>query len=400
MANETQIGLLELQKRIKESIKGTFVDCVWVRGEISEVKEHPSGHCYLTLIEKSEDGNGIQAKVSAVIWSSSYRMLKPYFESTAGQPLAVGMNLLVKVQVQYSEIYGLSLIICDIDPAFTVGEWEMLRQKTIARLRADGMFDMQATLFLPTLPRRFAVISSESAAGYRDFMRHLHENEYGYKFETTLFSAPMQGNEAPQGIIAALDEIAIQADRYDAVLILRGGGGAMDLVCFDDYDLAVNVAQFPMPVLTGIGHDHDYHVIDMVAHTNVKTPTALADYIIDIFAQEEYRIGSMALRLQMALKGRWQSMYDTLDRYLMRVRSAVSLRFLMENKKLDQIEFRVAAVDPHQVLLKGFALAFKQGRKVGSVEDLCPNDVVTLMLRDGIAECIVKSKNKTEDEAV
>jgi exodeoxyribonuclease VII large subunit len=272
--------LYQLQSDISEVLAEAFTDSIWVRSEVSECSVNRSGHCYLTLVEKEEESGRLLAKCSAVIWAQTYRILSAHFRSVTGSDIVAGMNVLLKVQVNYNELYGLSLNVRDIDPSFTVGNLELERQKTIAHLSEQGMMELNSSLELPTLPRRLAVISAESAAGYRDFIQHLHGNAYGFAFATTLFSAPMQGVEAPAGIIAALDTIAQRTAEFDAVLILRGGGSVMDLVCFDDYDLALNVAQFPLPVLTGIGHDKDYHVIDMVACHNLKTPTALADFLL------------------------------------------------------------------------------------------------------------------------
>ena len=321
METKKPIGLLALQEQVKEALEERFFESVWLQAEISELKQNPSGHCYLTLVEKDPRSNALLAKASAVVWASTWRMVKPYFESQAGRALAPGMSVLVRVQVSYSALYGFSLVIYDIDPSFTVGELELARQRTIARLEAEGMFGMNAALPLPPLPRRLAVISSATAAGYRDFLRHLSENEYGFRFLTRLFPAVMQGAEAPASIIAALDAVAAevesaagsQAAPFDAVLILRGGGGAMDLVCFDDYDLAVNVAQFPLPVLTAIGHDHDFHVVDMVAHTHVKTPTALADWLIDRFSAEEWQVESLLQRLHLAVRSKAEAQRGVLE---------------------------------------------------------------------------------------
>ena len=296
--------LYQLQSDISEVLAEAFTDSLWVRSEVSECSVNRSGHCYLTLVEKEEKSGRLLAKCSAVIWAQTYRILSAHFRSVTGSDIVAGMNILVKVQVNYSELYGLSLNIRDIDPSFTVGNLELERQRTIARLSEEGMMDINSSLELPALPRSLAVISAETAAGYRDFMEHLHGNQYGFTFATTLFPAPMQGAEAPSGIIAALDTIAQRIDEFDAVLILRGGGSVMDLVCFDDYELALNVAQFPLPVLTGIGHDKDYHVIDMVAWHNLKTPTALADFFIEMFVHEEQAVAALISRLKLALKSK------------------------------------------------------------------------------------------------
>lgn len=394
MTTEKQMGLLELQNVIKERVEGTFGERIWVRAEISELHNHSSGHCYITLIEKDLEKHSILAKVPAIIWSSSYRVLRPYFETTTGSPLAVGMNVLVKVQVVYSQLYSLSLIIYDIDPSFTMGELEIARQKTIKRLQDEGMFDMNSGLDLPQLPRRFAVISGKGAAGYRDFFRHLHENEYGFKFSTTLFEAPMQGEDSPKGIIAALESVAKQMEEFDAVLILRGGGGAMDLICFDDYDLAVNVAQFPLPVLTGIGHDHDYHVIDMVAHTNVKTPTALADYIIDLFSGEDYRLSALASRLSLAITGKYAKEESIFASFISRLSLAVAEKYSKELNKIDLLEQRVVKGNPLSILESGYCLVEKGGKKVDSIDPLSPGDTIRIRMKGGAAECVIKETIK------
>lgn len=390
MSDEEHISLLQLLEEVRDSLQESFYESVWVRAEISELKQNRSGHCYLTLVEKDRDSDLLLAKVQAIVWASTYRTLKPYFFSATGSDLAVGMNVLVKVQVQYSELYGLSLIVYDIDPSFTVGELELARRKTIEQLKADGMFDMNSTLQMPALPRRLAVITSETAAGYRDFMRQLHENEYGFSFSTELFPALMQGADAPASIIRALEGVSQRLDDFDAVLIMRGGGGAMDLVCFDDYDLAVNVAQFPLPVLAGIGHDHDYHVIDMVANVSVKTPTALADYIVDLFAQEGCRVDSAARRLHLALKGKFSRELALVDNRVTAMRQAVQVRCLKESGRLDIYQGRISAADPQAVLSKGYAIAVKDGRKVDSVKSLEEGDLVKVMLKDGTFEADVR----------
>lgn len=391
METKRPVGLLALQEQIKEALEGTFFETVWVQAEISELKQHPSGHCYLTLVEKDARSNTLLARASAVIWASTWRMVKPYFAAQTGRALAVGMSVLVRVQVSYSTVYGLSLVVFDIDPSFTVGELELARQRTIARLEAEGMFDMNAQLPLPALPRRLAVISSATAAGYRDFMHHLEDNEYGFHFYTRLFPALMQGAEAPASMIAALDAIAVEADAFDAVLILRGGGGAMDLVCFDDYDLAVNVAQFPLPVLTGIGHDHDYHIIDRVAHTYVKTPTALADWLVERFAGEAWQLDSLVQRLHLAVHSKALRQQSVLDAFVQRLAHAVADRHAGALHALDLLEHRLDAVNPQRALERGFLLALKNGRRTDTAAAFTPGDRLTLLFRDGSVEAEVSA---------
>jgi exodeoxyribonuclease VII large subunit len=292
------IDLFELQSRLKQGIESLFPKRLWIKAEVSAVKARSGGHCYLELSQS--DSSGLVAKSSAIIWSSKYRFIAPYFESVTGSPLQEGMVILAEVQVNYSQLYGLSLIINDIDPEFSLGVKELERQKTIERLQKEGLMDLQKGLQLPLLPYNIAVISAEDAAGYRDFVRHLAENPYGFVLNCTLFPALMQGADCPQSIIAALDSVMETDAEWDAVLILRGGGAKLDLACFDDYDLAAVIAQYPFPVLTAIGHDQDFHVCDMVAHEFVKTPTALADFLLGMYEAEDERISSLQTRMRLA----------------------------------------------------------------------------------------------------
>ena len=395
MEEKNPIGLLALQEQVKRHLEDHFFESVWLQAEISELKQNPSGHCYLTLVEKDPRSNALLARASAVVWASTWRMVKPYFEAQTGRTLAPGLSVLVRVQVSYSVLYGLSLVIYDIDPSFTVGELELARQRTIARLEAEGMFDMNAQLSLPLLPRRLAVVSSPTAAGWRDFRRQLEGNEYGFRFQLQLFPAVMQGDAAPESIIGALDQIAAEADSFDAVLILRGGGGAMDLVCFDDYELAVNVAQFPLPVLTGIGHDHDFHIVDMVAHTHVKTPTALADWLLDRFSGEAWRLDTLVQRLHLAVRTHAAAQLGALEALKIRLVHAVLDRHADALHALDLLERRVEAADPRLALDRGFLIALKDGHRTDRAAAFAPGDRLTLLFRDGSVEAEV-SKVKPE----
>ncbi|MFW5822157.1 MAG: exodeoxyribonuclease VII large subunit [Tangfeifania sp.] len=276
---EQKLTLFELSQQIKNALDETFHGAVWVVAEISEMKENRSGHCYLELIEKKEDI--IIARARATIWSYTYRMLKPYFETSTGQLFTQGLKILVQVQVEYHPAYGLSLNIKDIDPAYTVGDLALQRKEIIERLQREGVFDMNKELVLPLVPQKIAVISSKTAAGYQDFMNQLETNPLGVRFYTHLFEAYMQGAEAVPSIISALERIFQYEDFFDAVAIIRGGGATADLSCFDNYELAFNVTQFPLPVITGIGHEKDDTITDMVAHTRMKTPTAVAEFFIN-----------------------------------------------------------------------------------------------------------------------
>ena len=270
--------LSQLNESIKDTLSDAFPTKVWVVAEVSEMKENRSGHCYLELIEK--EGNEILARSRATIWSYTFRMLKPYFETSTGQQFSQGIKILVQVTVEYHPAYGLSLNVKDIDPIYTVGDMALQRKEIINRLQTEGVFEMNKELDLPLVPQKIAIISSATAAGFQDFMNQLDTNEFGFKFYTKLFEATMQGTETVPSVINALERIFQYDDFFDAVVIIRGGGASADLSSFDNYDLAFNVTQFSLPVITGIGHEKDDTIIDLVAHTRMKTPTAVAEFLI------------------------------------------------------------------------------------------------------------------------
>jgi exodeoxyribonuclease VII large subunit len=285
-----KLSLTELQLIIRDSLYMALPDMYWVIAEISEIKENNAGHCYLELIEKHPDEENVRARAKAIIWSKRYRFLKSFFENITGETLREGLNILVKIKVEYHEIYGLSLVITDIDPAFTIGEMALKRQLVIKRLEQDGVFSMNKEIQIPIVPQRIAVISSKNAAGYSDFINQLTGNSFGYVFYTALIESAMQGIETESGIIGALDRIAIIAELFDVVVIIRGGGSQTDLSWFDSYNIAYHITQFPLPVITGIGHEKDMSVADLVANTSLKTPTAVADFLIDCVYKAESHI--------------------------------------------------------------------------------------------------------------
>ena len=391
MAESHYIDLLDLQTLLREDLEEAFPSLLWVRAEISSVKARRGSHCYLELSQSDEDGT-LLAKVKAIIWAGKYAALSAYFASVAGGEMQEGMTLLFQVRVNYSELYGLSLIVNDIDASVMLGAQEEARQKTLARLQKEGRFETQKALALPALPYRIAVISAEDAAGYRDFMRHLHENEYGFVFETVLFPALMQGPQAPASMIAALSEAAGSSSvaaascsspapdatpapdaphspaPFDLVVILRGGGSKLDLACFDDYDLAVAIADCPLPVLTAVGHDQDFHICDQVAYDYVKTPTALADWLLDIYQQEDEHISSYVSRLVMAFNNK-----------IARMESRIEL-----------LETRILSADPRNILKRGYVLALDaDGRVMKKMGTLSPGDSVSVLFPDGRAQCRV-----------
>lgn len=384
------VDLFELQSALKQGIECLFPERIWVRAEVSAVKARNGGHCYMELSQS--DGKGLVAKAGAIIWSSRYRFIAPYFESVTGSPLSEGMVILAQVQVSYSELYGLSLIINDIDAEFTLGAKEIERQKTIARLHEEGLMGLQQELALPSLPYSLAVISAEDAAGYRDFMRHLHENPYGFAFHTDLYPALMQGAGCPQSVVEALDAVMESGHQYDAVLILRGGGAKLDLACFDDYELSAVVAQYPFPVLTAIGHDQDHHVVDMVAYAYLKTPTALADYFIEIYADEDARLESFMSRLKMVFGSRISAAETLLGALEARVKGGIAMKISAMEAGLKVLEARISASDPRRILERGYALAVDgRGVVIKGTKGRAAGDRVSLMFPDGTLECTVDS---------
>jgi exodeoxyribonuclease VII large subunit len=300
------------------------------------------------------------------------------------------MVILVEIQVSYSQLYGLSLIVNDIDPEYTLGLKELERQKTIARLQSEGLIGLQKELDLPVLPYRLAVVSAEDAAGFRDFVKHLEGNPYGFKMEVTLFSALMQGAECPASIVAALDSVLEADEPYDLVLIMRGGGSKLDLACYGDYGLSAVIAQFPLPVFTAIGHDQDYHVCDMVAHSYLKTPTALADELISIYEDEDAALTSFVSRIRLAAAAKISAAESRIDLLKARLLSQMAMKIAQHEAALKVMEARIAAADPRRLLERGYVLALDcdgvvmknaAGRKTG--------DNVVLMFPDGSLECTV-----------
>ena len=382
------IDLFEFQSRLKKGIECLFPSRIWIRAEVSAVKARSGGHCYMEL-SQSDDG-GLVAKANAIIWSSKYRFIAPYFESVTGSPISEGMTVLVEVQANYSELYGFSLIINDIDPEYSLGLKELERQRTMERLAKEGLLELQKELSLPVLPYDLAVISAEDAAGYRDFVRHMEENPYGFKVSMELYPALMQGAGCPESVIGALDAVLESGRNYDAVLILRGGGAKLDLACFDDYSMAAVIAQFPIPVLTAIGHDQDFHVCDMVAHEYVKTPTALADFILGMYEDEDARLSSYQNRLVLAFTGRVSAAESMLEMLRARIRGGLALKIAGMEASLNVLEARMAAADPRKMLERGYALVLDgEGVVMKTAAGRMKGDRVSLMFSDGSLDCTV-----------
>ena len=388
--------LYDLQSQLKVGIERLFPSKIWLRAEITAIKARVGGHCYLELSQSGD--NGFVAKAQAVIWSSKYRFIAPFFESVTGSPLSEGMYVLVQVQVNFSQLYGLTLVINDIDPDFSLGENERQKLQTIERLKKEGLMGLQQELPALILPYRIAVISAQDAAGYRDFMKHLHENDYGFVFHTDLFPALMQGVDCPESIISALDSIASAECGYDSVAILRGGGGKLDLACFDDYSLASHIAQFPLPVYVAVGHDQDYHVCDMVAFMSLKTPTALADEFVGMYAAEDSRLVYYAARLRSGLSAKLLRSENMLSSSMVRMKAAFMVKIAEMEKTLSIMEMRIRTSDPREVLKKGYVLALdSRGVVLKSVASVRNGDSISVLMKDGKLVCTANEIESGED---
>lgn len=361
------ISLLDLQEYLRGGIEQLFPQNLWVRAEIASVQVKANGHCYLDLCQS--DKGKLLAKAKAVIWKNRYLPIRHYLQETIGDNLQAGMEILARVWVSYSELYGLTLTIEEVEPCFTMGQAELERRRTIERLEEDGLMDLQKQLPSPQLPYKLAVISAKDAAGFGDFKRQLLENEYGFAFEVDLFEAAMQGSLAPASISDAIAMIECSEQKYDAALIIRGGGSALDLACFDDYGLCVSIAQCAVPVYTAIGHDRDYHVADMVAHMFVKTPTALAAAFVDAVADEDEAVSARGMRLRMAFSARIAAM----------------------EAQLDVIASRIHSSDPRNVLSRGYALVVGAGGKVvKSARKIGSGESIKILFEDGQIEATTK----------
>ena len=390
------LELKELLARVKEGVEDAFPDRYWVKAEIGSWSPKANGHCYLTLTQ-SDRGKPV-ADIRAMIWKWNYPQLKAFFEQESGQPLQAGITVLVRVQVSFSEMFGFSLFIDDIDPAFTVGEQALAKKKAIEKLTAGGYLDMQQELALPRLPYHLAVITSKTAAGYGDFRRHLLENEAGYAFRLDLYEALMQGEQAPASIIAALTEA--QENPCDAILILRGGGSEMDLACFDDYDLAVAIATCAAPVVTAIGHDRDFHIADLVANRSVKTPTALADLFLDAYAAEDALLDDLQLRVRRAVADRVNAMVRKVDSLAQRLRFAAGARIDRARAALDLKEALIKASDPRKILSMGYALVTgRDGKVLKSVAPVAAGDRIGVRFADGTISAVVHEVKQMPGQA-
>lgn len=403
--------LLELNGMVRTTLERGMRDEYWVEAELAEARE-TRGHCYMELVQKDPLSNTPVAKASAKCWKQTWMLIQPYFERTTGQPLRAGMKVLLRVYPNFHEAYGFSWIVTDIDPTFTIGDLARRRQEIIAALKAQGIFDMNRQLELPMFAQRIAVISSQTAAGYGDFCNQLNDNPYGFRFHATLFPAVMQGEGVEQSVIAALERIYEEVDNYDCVVIIRGGGATSDMSGFDTLALAENVAQFPLPVITGIGHDRDESVLDMVACIRVKTPTAAAAYLvshllkvsdlIDNMNERMVRCATMRIEMQKMrlarLSERLPAVFSLvkvkreahLDALNSRLITSVRQFFDRQAHRLDMLGQRAAALDPKLLLSRGYSITIHNGKAVRDKDTLKPGDEIETIFEKGKVKSIVQ----------
>ena len=384
LLDQRAITLSELNNRIKSALNYFFPGACWVIAEIADSRCDQKGHCYLTLIEKAEDRTVAQARAN--IWSYEYRKLMQKFEKSTGEPLKAGMKVLFLAAVNFHEVFGLSLNIRDIDPTYTMGEMARKRKEVLERLRKEGLLDRNKALKLPLVPQRIAIISSAGAAGYGDFMNHITNNAFGYRFQCKLFSAIMQGAAAEQSIISALREVRAHRDLFDVVIIIRGGGSQVDLHCFDGYDIAASVATCVLPVLTGIGHERDDTVVDMVAHTRLKTPTATAEFLISGIRAFEERIQEAQRKLVRYCERALRDERYGLDSLLQRLQRAAMNVLQREDSRLTIFEKIVRHLDPANLLKRGYSITFANGKVLRSISEAKAGSLINTQLSDGTVQ--------------
>ena len=398
------ITLYDLQRMVRTTIEGRFMEPLWVSAEISELKVNRSGHCYLNLVEKGDSDGAPRAEARGVIWRTAYATLDTAFHRTTGIHLAAGIRVLVRVGVTYHEVYGFSLHIVDIDPSYTLGEVERRRRETIARLKSDGVWDMNRELVMASPALRIAIISSATAAGYQDFMRELRRCPY--RFEVTLFESLMQGDAAEHSVVAALDAIAMREEEFDAVAIIRGGGSTSDLALFDSYIIASHVAQFPLPIISGIGHDKDISIVDMVAHTMCKTPTAVATHFVErvdglmqhldsltadirthaerIIHEHTLHIYSLHTDVERVARERVNMLLNNIEMLHAGIKSHVEFLLLTESRRLDGVERTLQNYSLDNILRLGFAVVRCGEAVVAHSHEARVGERIEIELMDGV----------------
>jgi len=432
-----QLSLLELNNLIKKTLETSLEPSFWVIAEIGEMRVNQRGHCYLELVEK--EGEKITAKGKAIIWASLYRNLSTWFQSMTNYPLQQGMKILANVVVQFHEIYGFNLIIKDIDPNFTIGERAKIRREVIEKLIREGVFEMNQDLELPIVPQKLAVISSPTAAGYEDFIQQLQLNTYGYQFEVRLFKALMQGQEAQESILAAIHRVFNLAEVFDALIIIRGGGSQLDLDSFDSYELCSHLAQFPLPVITGIGHQRDEAVADLVAHTNLKTPTAVSEFLIQRVREFDMKLDQLYHSLSknsislirehriflenafanigFRVKDQLRNSQNQLQRWLGKIQFTVAQKTAMQVSKIENLHQRlqkaplafleihrrqlhhmeqsVYHLDPSKILKRGFTISTINGTLLKNIKTLNVGETLITKTHQKVVKSTIRDfKNK------
>ena len=382
-----QYSLSELCQNIEEVLAEEFASTYWVRAEVASLSVR--GHCYMELVEKASTKN-IAAKVRATCWQQMYGILSPYFEAETGQKLSVGMQVLLEVEVSFHAVYGLSLNIVGIDPTFTLGDMARQRQETIQRLKDDGVMDMQSSLEIPSLPRRIAVISSADAAGYGDFCHQLENNSGGFQFRTQLFAAIMQGEQSAKSIIQSLQQIADEIDKWDIVVIVRGGGASTDLRNFDDYELASHCAQFPLPIIAGIGHTRDISIVDMVVHSSVKTPTAAAEWLINAMQQQADRIAELYTRLQRAIQHTINQQHIRIEQLQQALQFTSKKHLYQLRSQLEMWQKMIELHSPERIYRMGYSLTTVDGKVVKSIHDVKAGQQLQTHTADGTITSVVE----------
>ncbi|WP_243347425.1 exodeoxyribonuclease VII large subunit [Parabacteroides sp. FAFU027] len=431
------LSLVELNNLIKLALRECFPDSYWVRAELSEVRTSGPGHCYVEFVEKDSRSGNIIAKMRGNIWANTFRVIKPYFEEETGQPFTSGIKVMVKVNVDFHEVYGPSLTVLDIDPSYTVGDMMRQRLEIIKRLKEEGIFENNKALELPDVTQRIAVISSATAAGFGDFTDQLLKNSHGFVFYPKLFPALMQGAQSEASILSAFSKIEKYREHFDAVVIIRGGGAVSELGCFDSYAIAKRAAEFSLPVITGIGHDRDESVLDMVAHTRMKTPTAVAEFLLSRMEEQEddllsaqdfilnkasqrilnetYRLQNLSHYLSLSTSRHLQNEHLKLNRFEsqlplftqnvltlqqkhlpeleQQIALAINRRIEKEQQKLHLAEQIIRLSSPETILKKGYSITLKEGKAVRSSGELTVGDALTTLLADGEITSIVSEKS-------
>ena len=387
---DSPLTLYSLNNLVHNAIADALPMRYWVTGELSEVRETTVGHCYIELVQRDEETQELVAKARGTVWARIYSLLRPYFLEQTGQPFAAGLKVLLQVSVGFHELYGYTLDVCDIEPAYTIGDIARHRQQIIKRLTDEGVIGLNKELDFPQLPQRIAVISSATAAGYGDFCDQLQNNRYGFVFYPRLFPAPMQGNGAEEGIIAALDTIAQEIDNWDVVVIIRGGGATSDLGCFDTYDLANNCAQFPLPIITGIGHLRDESVLDIVAHTSAKTPTAVAELLIHSMLANETLLTDIQSIIATAVAQRMEAEKQRIEKHLGQIPVLTALYMQSQRHRLDLFQQRIEAASPEHILSLGYSITRLGGKAVRDTSTLKPGEEVETTVAGGTFTSIIK----------